>query len=176
METFSGKEIDPLWIKPNDICLRDIARSLSMTCRFGGHVIKFYSVANHCVNMARWFYEQDRFKEAKYALLHEGDEVIYGDIITPVKYLDILEEFREIIKDTQRTIYKQFKLYGNTPKSVKELDELMKVLEARKVKPFSNLAKKEIPSIKIKIPVYSQSRAEKEFISMYEQIETALAK
>lgn len=176
METYSGKEIDPTWIKPNDVCLEDIARSLSMTCRFNGHVTRFYSVANHCVNMAQWFFDQERYKEAKYALFHEGDEVIFGDIITQIKYLDILAELREIIKATQRTIYKQFKLYGNEPKSVKELDDMMKVLEARKVKPKSKLAAQEIKPIKINVRVLTRPKAEREFISMYHKIEEKLQK
>lgn len=175
METFSGREVDPLCIKPSDISLVDYTRSLSMSCRFNGHVERFYSVLNHCLNMAQWFYDQKRYKEAKYAAFHEGDEMFFGDIITPVKYLDEFAAVRELIKDAQRAVYKHFKLYGATPKSVKELDSIMAILEARVIKPNCGLANKEIPDIKVKIKVLTPKKCEEEFLALYEKIEDALA-
>jgi uncharacterized protein len=177
MQTFTGKEVDPLCVKPSDITLQDYTRSLTMSCRFNGHVEKFYSVLNHCYNMAMWFYEQGRYKEAKYAAFHEGDEMFFGDIITPVKYLDEFAAVRELIKDAQRAVYKNFKLYGATPKSVKEIDDIMKVLEARKVRPNSTLARMEVPELKpkLKIKIMSPFVCEREFIALYEKIEEKLA-
>jgi 5'-deoxynucleotidase YfbR-like HD superfamily hydrolase len=177
MQTFTGKEVDPLCVKPSDICLEDYMRSLSMSCRFNGHLERYYSVLNHCLNMAQWFYDQGRFKEAKYAAFHEGDEMFFGDIITPVKYLDEFAAVRELIKDAQRAVYKHFKLYGATPKTVKELDDIMKVLEARKVKPLSKLAQHEVPELKpkIRIRVLTPKKCEEEFRILYDKIETALA-
>lgn len=177
METYSGKEVDPLWIKPDDITLEDYVRALSMSCRFGGHVTKFYSVLNHCLNMSQWFYDQKRYREAKYAAFHEGDEVFFGDIITPIKYLDVFAPVREIIKDTQRAVYKQFKLYGAEPKSIKKLDDAMKILEAKKVKPNSALAQMEVPDEykKVKMRILSQKRCEEEFLALIQKIDAALA-
>jgi hypothetical protein len=177
METYSGREVDPLCVKPSDITLEDYMRSLAMSTRFNGHVERFYSVLNHCYNMAYWFYEQGRYKEAKYAAFHEGDEMFFGDIITPVKYLDEFAAVRELIKDAQRAVYKHFKLYGATPKTVKELDDTMKVLEARKVKPNSRLARTEViePKPKIRIKIMSPFQCEREFLALYEKIETALS-
>jgi hypothetical protein len=175
MQTYTGKLIDPLAVKPSDVTLEDYMRSLTMTCRFRGHVEKFYSVLNHCLNMAQWFYDQERYREAKYAAFHEGDEMFFGDIITPIKYLDEFEGVRELIKDSQRAVYKHFKLYGSTPKSVKELDEHMKVLEARLVKPNSDLAREEVPSnLKVKVRVLSPKKCEEEFLALYKKIEEKL--
>ena len=42
--TFSGGVIDPENLKPEDIDPVDIARSLSLQCRFGGQIVRFYSV------------------------------------------------------------------------------------------------------------------------------------
>ncbi len=123
--------------------------------------------------MAQWFYDQGRYKEAKWALFHEGDEVVFGDIITPVKYLEVFAPVREIIKDTQRAIYKQFKLYGSEPKSIKKLDNAIKILEARKVKPNSKLAKEEA-DFKVKIRILGWKKCEEEFLALYEKVEIVL--
>jgi 5'-deoxynucleotidase YfbR-like HD superfamily hydrolase len=128
--------------------------------------------------MAQWFYDQKRYREAKWAAFHEGDEVFFGDIITPVKYLDVFAPVREIIKDCQRSVFKQFKLYGEEPKSIKKLDDAMKIIEAKKVKPNSILATREVPEEyrKVKIRILSQKKCEEEFQALYEKIEKALAK
>lgn len=174
METYTGKEVNPLHIRPQDVCLPDIARSHSMQCRFGGHVERFFSNANHCVNMAQYFFDLGEYLNAKYALLHEGDEEFFGDIITPIKYLDIMTDVRVAIKKAQRAVYRSFGLKGKTPKVVKELDDKMKILEARKVKPNSKLAQMEVDGAGIKVKVMSQRQSEKAFIEMYYKIENAL--
>jgi 5'-deoxynucleotidase YfbR-like HD superfamily hydrolase len=128
--------------------------------------------------MSYWFYEQGRYREAKWAAFHEGDEVFFGDIITPVKYLDVFAPVREIIKDTQRAVYKQFKLYGTEPKSIKKLDNAMKILEARKIKPNCGLAKEEVPKEfnKVKVKIFSShKKCEEEFLALVNKIEAALA-
>lgn len=50
IKTFTGKTICPLDLKPADVDIRDIAKSLSNTCRFGGHIEEFFSTAEHSVN------------------------------------------------------------------------------------------------------------------------------
>ena len=52
MTTFTGKRFDPIRITPDDICLEDIAHALSLSCRGGGHLKYFYSVAQHSLNCA----------------------------------------------------------------------------------------------------------------------------
>ena len=43
--TYTGKVIDPLNVKPDDICIEDIAHGLSVLCRYNGLCYKFYSFA-----------------------------------------------------------------------------------------------------------------------------------
>ncbi|TAM99321.1 MAG: phosphohydrolase, partial [Rhizobiaceae bacterium] len=50
--THSGKPFYPARPAPSDIDILDIAHALSMTCRYGGHARRFYSVAEHCVLVA----------------------------------------------------------------------------------------------------------------------------
>jgi hypothetical protein len=73
--TFSGKVICPLDLKPGDVCIEDIAKSLSNQCRFGGHIDEFYSTAEHSVNCwkASKIFTTNSFTQIK-CLLHDGCE------------------------------------------------------------------------------------------------------
>ena len=53
MNTCTGRKFDPMHIKPENICLEDIAHALSFLCRGGGQTLIFYSVAQHCLNCAK---------------------------------------------------------------------------------------------------------------------------
>lgn len=95
--TFSGTVCDVQNPRRSVVSLVDIAHSLSMQCRFNGHVRQFYSVAQHSVFVSRivpsvWAAE---------ALLHDASEAYLGDIIRPLKQqLDSyrrLEEIWEIV-------------------------------------------------------------------------------
>ena len=52
MNTYTGKKFDPLQMKPEDVDLVDIAHALSLLCRGGGHIDRFYTVALHSINCA----------------------------------------------------------------------------------------------------------------------------
>ena len=95
MQTYSGKVVDLKAPTPDMISIVDIAHALSMTCRFGGHCKKFYSVAEHSV----WVEVAGRsegyftnitptcWEHCLALLLHDAAEAYIGDIITPVKGL-----------------------------------------------------------------------------------------
>lgn len=71
---------------PEQINLEDVAHSLSMQCRYNGHCSKFYSVAEHCVLIARWVYLTTRSRQlALEALFHDASEAYLCDIPRPVK-------------------------------------------------------------------------------------------
>ena len=81
-----------------DICIEDIALSLSRQPRFLGHTHKFYSVAQHSVLCA--FYAN---KEQKLdALLHDASEAYMGDLPKPLKHH--LPDYNYIEKQIQYTI------------------------------------------------------------------------
>jgi hypothetical protein len=50
MNTYTGNKIDPMNMAVADISIQDIAHALSLTCRGGGHVSYFFSVAQHSIN------------------------------------------------------------------------------------------------------------------------------
>ena len=73
-------------MKPEDIELEDIARGLSNTCRFGGQLRHFYSVAQHsvlCGELAESLNYSE--EEVMAATLHDFQESYLGDILKPIK-------------------------------------------------------------------------------------------
>lgn len=80
--TVSGRLVDVACPRSQDVDINDIAHSLAMQCRYGGHTPRFYSVAEHCVLMSLWV--PPEFALA--ALLHDATEAYVGDVVSPLKY------------------------------------------------------------------------------------------
>jgi 5'-deoxynucleotidase YfbR-like HD superfamily hydrolase len=93
VQTYTGRQFWPADPRPEDVRIEDIAHSLSNQCRFGGHVKRFYSVAEHSVHVARyleWRGLPDGTKPkllALYGLLHDASEAYVVDVPRPVKYM-----------------------------------------------------------------------------------------
>lgn len=86
MQTYTGKQFFPLSPRAEDIDPVDIAHSLSMQCRYNGHVDFFYSVAEHCILMSEWIEaEYSDIELALWALLHDATEAYVGDMVRPLK-------------------------------------------------------------------------------------------
>ena len=81
MQTFTGRRFYPLSPRAEDIDPADIAHALSLLCRYGGHVDRFYSVAEHCVLMS----EAVAPEHALWALLHDATEAYVVDVPRPLK-------------------------------------------------------------------------------------------
>lgn len=84
--TNSGIRVSCPGMRSSMVDLRDIAHSLSMQCRYMGHVNEFYSVAEHSVLVSRFA------KEAGFGLdmqimcfLHDAHEAYVGDFPSPFK-------------------------------------------------------------------------------------------
>lgn len=109
MNTYTGKIFDPMNMTEEDIAIEDIAHALSLTCRGGGHVRYFYSVAQHSINCmleakARGW--SDRMQLA--CLLHDASEAYISDVIRPVKAH--LSNYIEIEDSIMAVIYRRFRL------------------------------------------------------------------
>lgn len=81
MQTFTGQRFYPMAPLASDVDPVDIAHALSLICRYGGHVTRFYSVAEHCVLMSRAVSPEN----ALWALLHDATEAYVGDMVRPLK-------------------------------------------------------------------------------------------
>lgn len=86
MRTVSGVLFNLIAPTPNMVVWRDIAHSLAMLPRYGGHTPYPYPVAQHCIIAARMARADGRSNEEIAAvLLHDAAEPYIGDIISPVK-------------------------------------------------------------------------------------------
>jgi hypothetical protein len=116
MQVNSGARFYPLDVRPEDINPRDIAHALSLLCRYGGHVDRFYSVAEHCVLMS----EAVAPSQALYALLHDATEAYVVDVPRPVKRY--LTNYQNIEDDVWLAITEHFGIDPRLPLEVTEAD------------------------------------------------------
>lgn len=116
MITYTGKAFYPLHPDPSDLDHRDIAHALSLICRYGGHVRRFYSVAEHCVHLSYAVPAED----ALWALLHDATEAYLGDMIRPLKRNMPDYEHAEYV--LMAIICDRYGLARQFPASVKDAD------------------------------------------------------
>ena len=81
IQTYSGLAFDLLAPKPECVRIGDIAHSLSLLCRFNGHIRAFYSVAEHSITVSGLCSEDAKV----YGLLHDAAEAYIGDLTRPLK-------------------------------------------------------------------------------------------
>lgn len=102
----SGHLIDLENLRPEDIHIQDIAHALSNVCRFGGHIPRFYSVAQHSCFVAELMPHPGRLE----GLMHDAAEAYIGDMVTPIKHLPAMYGFRALEEKVQSAIAKTFGL------------------------------------------------------------------
>jgi len=164
LNTFSGKKIYPLNPSPEDICIEDIAHSLSHQCRFTGHTKDFYSIAQHCVLVSYVCNHEN----ALYGLLHDASEYILVDIPSPLKKSKEFNFYRDIERKVQAIIYNKFGLYDEEPVDVKKADALLLATEARdllnSIHPDWTMKTEPLP---FKIEALGPKEAEKLFLNRF---------
>lgn len=103
------------------INLLDIAHSLARTCRYNGHTMRHYSVAEHCIIMARWA-ERKGYnpREVLTILMHDAAECYIGDLIRPVK--NEVPDFSVVETKIDTLVAEKFGTIYPFPGWLKELD------------------------------------------------------
>lgn len=139
MITASGKRFWPLDPREEEVDFNDIAHALAHTCRYGGHVSKFYSVAEHSVLLCRHIREITPHptlsrRLGRWALLHDGAEAYFADVIRPVKRF--VPALREIEDALDRCVWTRAGLMERgaplaMPAALKQLDSEIIGDEAR---------------------------------------------
>jgi hypothetical protein len=128
MQTYTGRAFYPLAPRAEDVNELDIAHSLSMQCRYNGHVQRFYSVAEHCILMADYILDESGVlgdetarEHALWALLHDAAEAYIGDMVRPLKLH--MPTFCEADDNVTGVIADRFGLVSRTiPPEVKAID------------------------------------------------------
>lgn len=154
------------------VSIRHIAHSLSQSCRYNGATVDYYSVAEHCVLLARWYrknalsWHQLEFCLA--LLLHDAAEAYVGDIIAPLKLY--CPWIKEIETSLDKEIFRAFNLdfTNELHKEIKKYDLMIRNDEIeRLIYPFDKRENK----LSVNIKCWNPKRAEHEFINEFELIQ-----
>jgi hypothetical protein len=129
MQTYSGRRFYPLDPQAEDLYLGDIAHALSLLCRYGGHVDRFYSVAEHCVLMS----EAVAPEHALAALLHDATEAYVVDVPRPLKA--VLLDYSPIEDRLWRVIAGRYGISATLPVEVVEADSRILLTERTALMP-----------------------------------------
>ena len=115
IQTFTGRRFWPLDPRPEEIDIRDVARSLAHLCRWTGHCQRFLSVAQHSVLVASL---APPGRKGLWWLLHDAAEAYLGDVSRPLKrslrivvnYYDPPWTFEEVEEQLLRAVAVRFDL------------------------------------------------------------------
>lgn len=177
-QTRSGQVFDFEDPSPDAINIEDIAHALSKQCRFNGHCIEFYSVAQHscyvCDIITHRNWRSKRVQLA--ALLHDAAEAYTGDMVAPLKY--ILPGFRRVEKRVEQAIWEKF-FNGTTPErmgianEIRRADMIMLATEKRDLmepcwKEWEVL--EGIEPMKSQIEAWTIETARREFLSRFRRL------
>lgn len=138
IQTYTGKRFWPISPDPDHLDIQDIAHALSMLCRFNGHCLKYYSVAQHSfyvsVLLDRTFTDNEflvdndasRLQWAEmimWGLLHDVAEAYLTDVPSPVK--ELIPDFRNIESKIMQAAAAKWGLSLPVPELIKVADMMM---------------------------------------------------
>ena len=126
LKTTFNHEIDLLNPKAGVIDIRDIAWSLGKQCRFNGHTNIYYSVAEHSLIVMEIVAKNGGGKHDQLcALLHDAHEAYLGDMIQPLKSMEMFEQYILTLEDKfDKAIQEKFALRpdSDTYKMIRKAD------------------------------------------------------
>jgi len=129
--TFTGRKVNPLNLKVEDIDIFDIAHHLATLNRFVGALPRPVSIAQHSVYVSRLLDDTGLEREG---LFHDAAEAYLGDVSRWVKKVPEMAAYRELEDKAWIVIAKALDLdYEVTPETnfrLREADDLMVRYEA----------------------------------------------
>lgn len=167
--TFSGKRVNLVSPRPQDVCIEDIAHHQANICRFTGATRVFYSDAQHSVLVSR--YCDQRF--ADQGLLHEGGETYLNDMNSKLKRLTRLEYYRILEHRHEYAVCCALNIIHPFHKSIKIADMRVFAAERRDLMvQHAELYKDPINVLPIPetIVPWSPEEAEHRFLERYREI------
>ncbi|WP_367354166.1 hypothetical protein [Agrobacterium pusense] len=168
MQVFSGRKYWPMDPRPHEVHIEDVAHSLAMQARYAGHCIKFYSVAEHSVLIARHLAAKHAPEVALAGLLHDAPEAYCVDIPRPLK--PYLTNYRAIEQDNWLAIAARFGLSKELPREVHDADNRIiadELVNLREMPWHARYAGKELG---VKLRYWSPEEAELEFLATFDAL------
>lgn len=165
--TYSGRRVNVLDMRTEDVNIGDIAHSLSQLCRFTGHCRDYFSVAEHS-----WIASMHVPAElALEALLHDAAEAYVNDLSRPLKHHPSMEEYRLAEQRVDRVIRAAFHLpiFEHEPhmsEAIKDVDNKLVVTEARALMADSAWADTHA-ALDVGLYLFAPKTAERMFLQRY---------
>lgn len=166
MQTFTGRQFYPISPRAEDVQPEDIAHSLSLICRYGGHCRDFYSVAEHCVLMSHAVASEF----ALAALLHDATEAYVGDMVRPLK--QHMPDYRDVEFRVADAIGERFGIDPEIPEAVHEADN--RILLDERAALFNGRPAawgvEDLEPLGVRIGKWSPGTAEREYLLRLRQL------
>ena len=128
MKTYTGRDVDPLNLRIEDVDILDIAHHTANVARFNGATRFHYSSAQHAVYVSRQFQPSD-WRYRLFGLLHDATDAYFPDVPTPIKHSPSFESFRQAETTALAIILTRFGLGTELPPEVKRADHAVMVSE-----------------------------------------------
>lgn len=168
IQTFSGIAAYPFDLRPEEVELEDIAHSLSHICRFNGHTVTFFSVAEHSVRVC----DAASPRAKPFALFHDSAETFFCDLASPVK--KSLEGYKEAENRALDVILGKFDIEADEKirEEVHIIDQRIRIDERNQLMrpPIHPWGKTEIQPLGIKILPMSPDVAKRAFIATAQKL------
>lgn len=164
--TYSGGVFFLMDPQPALVHIADIAHALAHLCRFTGHTIQFYSVAQHSVLVSRFCAPED----ALWGLLHDASEAYVADLNKPLKRQPSLVGYRDVEASVQRAICQRFELPPDEPQSVKDADGVLLRTEQRDLVVMPDDWTPRVRPLTARLVPLQPYQAEREFITRFHEL------
>lgn len=172
MQTYTGRKFWPMDPRADEVFIEDIAHSLSLQCRYAGHCLRFYSVAEHSVHIARWLLDKHSALTALYGLLHDAPEAYVVDVPRPLK--PFLANYKEAEAGVWSAIARRYGLAEDMPAAVHEADGRIIADELVNLLPMEWHGRYAGEELGVTLEYWSPEEAEVEFLAAFDAL-TAMA-
>lgn len=167
MQTATGRKFWPLDPRADEVFIDDIAHSLSLQCRYAGHCLRFYSVAEHSVLMARKL-RWEGVDVALWALLHDAAEAYTVDVPRPLKRH--LVGYKEAEAKVMAAIAERFGLADEMPAVVHDADNRIIGDELANLVPMDWHARYAGEELGVELKYWSPEKAREEFMATFDAL------
>lgn len=165
MQCFSGGQFWPLDPRAEEIHIADIAHALSMQCRYAGHCLRFYSVAEHSVKLSHVVSPEN----ALWALLHDASEAYLVDVPRPVK--PYLTGYKDAEARVMAAVCERFGLPLDMPAEVHAADNAIIGDERANMAPCAAEWYATGPGLGVTLNYWSPEVAERMFLARFNALQ-----
>lgn len=124
IQTYKGNKF---YLENPKFDIEEIAHSLSLQCRFTGHIKDFYSVAEHSILVAGLTKELEG--PAFEGLMHDAHEAYFSDLASPWK--QVVPDYKRVEHSLEVAMRSEFNLPPVITEIVKMSDWVALFIEAR---------------------------------------------